>query len=116
MLSVTYLYSVTEGLTIWLLNHFLNRLTRFLLKLANPLSINLLMFYFLHLHMVLLRLITYMSRHTFCSVVTLANNVSLENIAKMVGHTNTRMTMRYAKVLDQSILRDMQEVKESFAK
>jgi len=49
-------------------------------------------------------------------VVTLANGVSLENIAKMVGHTNTRMTVRYAKVLDQSILRDMQSVKESFAK
>lgn len=30
----------------------------------------------------------------------------------MVGHTNTRMTQRYAKVLDQSILRDMQGVKE----
>ena len=59
---------------------------------------------------------THTGRHTFCSVVTLANNVSLENIAKMVGHTNTRMTQRYAKVLDQSIFRDMQGVKESFAK
>lgn len=59
---------------------------------------------------------THTGRHTFCSVVTLANNVSLENIAKMVGHTNTRMTQRYAKVLDQSILRDMQGVKECFAK
>lgn len=62
------------------------------------------------------KLSTHTGRHTFCSVVTLANNVSLENIAKMVGHTNTRMTQRYAKVLDQSILRDMQDVKESFAK
>lgn len=61
------------------------------------------------------KLSTHTGRHTFCSVVTLANNVSLENIAKMVGHTNTRMTQRYAKVLDQSILRDMQGVKESFA-
>jgi site-specific recombinase XerD len=59
---------------------------------------------------------THTGRHTFCSVVTLANGVSLENIAKMVGHTNTRMTVRYAKVLDQSILRDMQGVKQSFAK
>lgn len=59
---------------------------------------------------------THTGRHTFCSVVTLVNNVSLENIAKMVGHTNTRMTQRYAKVLDQSILGDMQGVKESFAK
>ncbi|MDH6306703.1 site-specific recombinase XerD [Parabacteroides sp. PF5-5] len=55
-------------------------------------------------------------RHTFSTVVALANNVSLENVAKMLGHTNTKMTQRYAKVLDQSILRDMQGVRENFAK
>ena len=31
-------------------------------------------------------------RHTFSTVVALANNVSLENVAKMLGHTNTKMT------------------------
>ena len=45
--------------------------------------------------------ITYTARHTFSTVVALANNVSLENVAKMLGHTNTKMTQRYAKVLDQ---------------
>ena len=59
--------------------------------------------------------ITHLSRHTFSTVVALANNVSLENVAKMLGHTNTKMTQRYAKVLDQSILRDMQNVRESFS-
>ena len=59
--------------------------------------------------------ITYAARHTFSTVVALANNVSLENVAKMLGHTNTKMTQRYAKVLDQSILRDMQNVRESFS-
>ena len=59
--------------------------------------------------------ITYTARHTFSTVVALANNVSLENVAKMLGHTNTKMTQRYAKVLDQSILRDMQNVRESFS-
>ena len=59
--------------------------------------------------------ITYKARHTFSTVVALANNVSLENVAKMLGHTNTKMTQRYAKVLDQSILRDMQNVRESFS-
>lgn len=54
-------------------------------------------------------------RHTFSTVVTLANNVSLENVSKMLGHTNTKMTQRYAKVLDQSILRDMQNVRENFS-
>lgn len=59
---------------------------------------------------------THTGRHTFSSTVALANNVSLENVAKMLGHTNTKMTQRYAKVLDQSILRDMQGVKKYFAK
>lgn len=58
---------------------------------------------------------TYVARHTFSTVVTLANNVSLENVSKMLGHTNTKMTQRYAKVLDQSILRDMQNVRENFS-
>lgn len=59
---------------------------------------------------------THTGRHTFSTTVALANNVSLENVAKMLGHANTKMTQRYAKVLDQSILRDMQGVKKSFAK
>lgn len=60
-------------------------------------------------------LTTHTGRHTFSTVVALANNVSLENVAKMLGHTSTKMTQRYAKVLDQSILRDMQEVGKNFA-
>lgn len=61
-------------------------------------------------------LTTHTGRHTFSTVVALANNVSLENVAKMLGHTSTKMTQRYAKVLDQSIWRDMQGVKKKFAK
>lgn len=59
---------------------------------------------------------THTGRHTFSTTVALANNVSLENVAKMLGHANTKMTQRYAKVLDQSILRDMQGVRKNFAK
>ena len=53
-----------------------------------------------------------MSLHSFASVIALANNVSLPNVAKMLGHSSTRMTQHYAKVLDQTILRDMQEVEK----
>ena len=60
-------------------------------------------------------LTTHTGRHTFSTVVALANNVSLENVAKMLGHTSTKMTQRYAKVLDQSILRDMQGAMKNFA-
>ena len=43
------------------------------------------------------------SRHTFASTVTLANNISIEVVSKMLGHTNTRMTTHYAKLLDKYI-------------
>ena len=43
------------------------------------------------------------SRHTFATTVTLANDVPLEIVSQMMGHTNTRMTSHYAKVIDKSI-------------
>lgn len=57
-------------------------------------------------------LTTHCSRHSFASVIALANNVSLPNVSKMLGHSSTRMTQHYAKVLDQTILKDMQEVEK----
>lgn len=56
------------------------------------------------------RLTTHCARHTFATSVTLANKVTMENVAKMLGHSSTRMTQHYAKVLDQSILEDMMNV------
>ncbi len=56
------------------------------------------------------------ARHSFASVIALANNVSLPNVAKMLGHSSTRMTQHYAKVLDQTILRDMQIVEKQLSK
>ena len=46
------------------------------------------------------RICFHTSRHTFASTVTLANNISLEVVSKMLGHTNTRMTAHYAKLID----------------
>lgn len=56
------------------------------------------------------RLSTHCSRHTFATSVTLANKVTMENVAKMLGHSSTRMTQHYARVLDESILEDMMNV------
>jgi len=47
------------------------------------------------------------ARHTFATTVTLSNNISLEVVAKMLGHTNTRMTTHYAKLLDKCIAEQM---------
>ena len=43
------------------------------------------------------------SRHTFATTVTLAHDIPLEIVSQMMGHTNTRMTSHYAKVIDRSI-------------
>ena len=61
------------------------------------------------------RLTTHCSRHTFATSVALANRVSMENVAKMLGHSSTRMTQHYAKVLDSSILRDMAKVDKALS-
>lgn len=54
-------------------------------------------------------------RHSFATSIALANGVSIENVAKMLGHSNTNMTRHYARVLDKSIKRDMALVNSKFA-
>ena len=58
--------------------------------------------------------ITYVARHTFASTVTLANNISLEVVSKMLGHTNTRMTAHYAKLIDKCIGEQMDKLMDTF--
>lgn len=54
------------------------------------------------------------SRHTFASTVTLANNISIEVVSKMLGHTNTRMTSHYAKLIDKCIAEQMDTINNMF--
>lgn len=61
------------------------------------------------------KLSTHVARHTAATIVFLANKVSLENVAKILGHSNVRTTQHYAKVLDSSIMRDIQEVDKKFS-
>ena len=56
------------------------------------------------------RLTVHVARHTFGTTVTLANNVALQNVSKMLGHSSTRMTQHYARALDHNIMEDMQGV------
>ena len=61
-------------------------------------------------------LTTHTARHSYATSVCLANGVSIENVAKMLGHSNIKMPQHYARVLDSSILRDMNNVKNMMAK
>ena len=60
-------------------------------------------------------LTTHVARHTCATVVMLANDVSLENVSKILGHSSIKMTQHYAKVLDSSIMRDMEAVEKSLS-
>ena len=60
------------------------------------------------------RLTTHVARHTAATIVFLANDVSMENVSKILGHSNIRMTQHYARVLDSSIMRDMENVEKNF--
>lgn len=61
-------------------------------------------------------LTTHCARHSYATSVCLANGVSLENVAKMLGHSNIKMTQHYARVLDSSILRDMMQAERAISK
>lgn len=45
---------------------------------------------------------SHLARHTFATWM-LANGVKIENLRRMLGHKNIQQTMRYAKVLAQSV-------------
>ena len=58
-------------------------------------------------------LTTHVARHTFATFA-LANGVSIESVAKMLGHTNVQMTRHYARVLDRTVIREMSQVRMDF--
>lgn len=60
------------------------------------------------------RITFHTARHTFATTVTLSNRISLEVVAKMLGHTNTRMTSHYAKVMDKYIAEEMDKIQEKY--
>ena len=54
---------------------------------------------------------THIARHTFATTITLSNNVPIETVSRMLGHTTIRTTQIYAKVLDTKIETDMANLK-----
>lgn len=81
---------------------------------ANMLNTNYLSFIYSFLLSLAFLLLMHTSRHTFASTVTLANNISLEVVSKMLGHTNTRMTNHYAKLIDKCIGEQMDKLMDTF--
>ena len=50
------------------------------------------------------------ARHTFATTVTYANGVSIESISKMLGHTKLATTQIYARIVDQTVSREMDKL------
>lgn len=59
-------------------------------------------------------LTTHVARHTF-ACLAVANKVSMESIAKMLGHSDIRTTKIYAKILDRTVSDEMQTLRQKFA-
>ena len=51
-------------------------------------------------------LLMHVARHTF-ACMAVEYGMPIDVLAKILGHSNTNMTRHYAKVLDQTILREM---------
>ena len=79
---------------------------------ANMLNTNHLSFIYSFLLSLAFLLLMHTARHSYATSVCLANGVSIENVAKMLGHSNIKMTQHYARVLDSSILKDMNNVRD----
>lgn len=62
------------------------------------------------------KLTTHIARHTFATTVTLSNNIPIETVSKMLGHQKISTTQIYAKIIDQKVSADMQQLRNKFVK
>ena len=61
------------------------------------------------------RLHSHMGRHTFATWM-LSNGSKIENVSKMLGHTDIKMTQRYAEVLAKDVYNDFEMVEKKLKK
>jgi len=62
-----------------------------------------------------LNLTTHLARHTFATTVTLNNDVPIETVSKMLGHTSLKTTKIYARLLDKKVGRDMNKISSLYS-
>ena len=54
----------------------------------------------------------HMARHTFATTITLSNDVPVETVSKLLGHTKISTTQIYARVVEKKISKDMNQLKD----
>lgn len=52
----------------------------------------------------------HLARHTFATTMTLGKGVPIESVSKMLGHTNIQTTQIYARITNEKISHDMQNL------
>lgn len=56
---------------------------------------------------------SHLARHTFATMM-LRHGAKVENVARMLGHTKLEQTMRYAKVMAESVRDDFDRIEKDF--
>lgn len=59
-------------------------------------------------------LTSHVARHTFATTITLNNDVPIESVSKMLGHSSLEMTKIYARLLDKKVCRDMDHLANKY--
>lgn len=57
---------------------------------------------------------SHLARHTYATTVTLANNIPIETVSKLLGHKKIQTTQIYAKVLDSKVSKDIEGLRLKF--
>lgn len=57
---------------------------------------------------------THTARHTFATTVALENNIPMEVVSKIIGHSNIRMTHRYARPTEALIANSMKNIESIY--
>jgi site-specific recombinase XerD len=53
----------------------------------------------------------HVARHTFATTIALLNDVPIETVSKLLGHTKLSTTQKYARVVEKKISKDMIQLK-----
>ena len=78
-------------------------------KTENRLITNQLRLHCLHLQNAVWTCFSHLARHTFATLA-IEYGMPIDIIAKILGHTNTNMTRRYAKISEANISREMRRI------
>ncbi|MFC2080882.1 site-specific integrase [Bacteroidota bacterium] len=61
------------------------------------------------------KLTFHVARHTFATTILLTNDVPIESVSEMLGHTDIKTTQIYAKVLDKKVSKDTEKLRVKYS-